>query len=156
VSDNLAPPNLTLADRVRSLAGQIRQEKAIQAKATARILGAAAAIAQNQDTMIDEVVDMVHEDLDAQERLSASEVYTAETLQQQFENFEAAKHHFNLKARGWAALADKLNQFGLPTTSPPSTVQGDILQRLEVMEARLNTLQQEVAQVLQLLTQLVQ
>jgi hypothetical protein len=52
-------PKLSLGDRIRGIANQLRQENDVQIKATSRILGAAAQIAQNHDHLIDEVVEMV-------------------------------------------------------------------------------------------------
>jgi hypothetical protein len=37
-------------------------------------------------------------------------MYTAQSLKQQYKTLAAAKAQLNLKARGWQALADKLNQ----------------------------------------------
>lgn len=37
-------------------------------------------------------------------------MYTAQSLKQQYKTLAAAKTQLNLKARGWQALADKLNQ----------------------------------------------
>jgi hypothetical protein len=37
-------------------------------------------------------------------------MHTITSLKQEFKTITAAKQHFGLKARGWQALADKLNQ----------------------------------------------
>lgn len=37
-------------------------------------------------------------------------MHTAASLKKEFKAIATAKKHFNLKARGWQALADKLNQ----------------------------------------------
>lgn len=62
-------PKQRLGDRMRAIAQELRQETEAQKQYTARMLGAAAQLAQNQDNLIDEVVDMVNEDLDTPEAL---------------------------------------------------------------------------------------
>jgi D-aminopeptidase len=87
----------TLGDRIRGIANQLREKSEVQIKATSRILGAAAQIAQNHDQLIDEVVEMVEEDLDQQAQVQPSEPYTVEKLQQQFKTLKDAKAHFGVK-----------------------------------------------------------
>ncbi len=163
-----------LGDRIRTIANQLRQEDAVQIKATSRILGAAAQLAENHDRLIGEVVEMVEEDLDQAAAL-AQPRYTAQQLQQQFANFDDAKAHFGLKARGWNALADKLNKD--PTSSsavspeaatqevavtqplpPLSQVEAPdaVLQRLDGIEQQMQAMQGSLEQAIQLLEQLAQ
>jgi hypothetical protein len=175
VPDSSSPTarKTTLGDRIRNLAQQLRQEDAIQIKATSRILGAAAQLAENHDRLIDEVVEMVVEDLDQQaatpqapapQAPAPPQPYTVEQLQQQFGKFSDAKAHFGIKAASWAALVAKLNQplqrrtdarHPSPPASPSSSrspsSQDAVLQRLEAIEREIQTLRGEMAQVLSLL-----
>ncbi|WP_416669527.1 hypothetical protein [Egbenema bharatensis] len=171
VPDSSSPTarKTTLGDRIRHLAQQLRQEDQIQIKATSRILGAAAQLAENHDRLIDEVVEMVEEDLDQQaptpQAPTPPQPYTVEQLQQQFGKFSDAKAHFGIKAASWAALVDKLNQpwrqqrTDTRHPSPPSapspsrspSSQDAVLQRLEAIEREIQTLRGEMAQVLSLL-----
>jgi chromosome segregation ATPase len=148
----------TLGDRIRGIASQLREESKVQIKATSRILGAAAQIAQNHDQLIDEVVDMVEEDLDQQEQTQHSEPYTVEKLQQQFKTLKDAKAHFGVKASSWAALASKLNKqsasTGLPT--PRHQDQDPVIRRLEVIEHEVQALRGEINQVLSLLNRVAE
>jgi hypothetical protein len=59
------PPPTRLADKMKAIADDLRNETNKQVKATARILDAAAQIAQNYDNLVDEVAEMVGEDLEA-------------------------------------------------------------------------------------------
>jgi hypothetical protein len=59
------PPPTRLADKMKAIANDLRNETNEQVKATARILDAAAQIAQNYDNLVDEVAEMVGEDLEA-------------------------------------------------------------------------------------------
>lgn len=143
------PEKSALGDRIRSIANHLRQESEIQIKATSRILGAAAQIAQNHDQLIDEVVEMVEEDLDRQAQ--AAESYTAEKLQQQFKTLKDAKAHFDVKASSWVALAIKLNeQLASFRSSTPQT-QDSVVQRLETIEREVKTVREDMSQVLNLL-----
>jgi hypothetical protein len=156
MSDDLAPrvvepPKKTLGDRIRGIADQLRQETDIQIKTTSRILGAAAQIAQNQDRLIDEVVEMVQEDLDRQEQMALPQMYTVEQLKEQFKTLKAAKAHFNLKAGSWDTLVEKLNQTSAPATQEPAPVSGSIEQRLVAVEQQITALGQDMQQVLELL-----
>lgn len=157
---NVQPlPASGLGDRIRNIANQLRQEGAIQIKATSRILGAAAKLSQNYDSLIDEVVEMVEEDLDQHPPPCLPQPYTVQQLQQQFRKLTDAKAHFGIKATSWQALVDKLNQ---PTDEKPAASQPAsfpspdlVLQRLETIEGEIQTLQQDMKQVLHLLNQLL-
>jgi hypothetical protein len=59
------PSPTRLADKMKAIANDLRNETNEQVKATARILDAAAQIAQNYDNLVDEVAEMVGEDLEA-------------------------------------------------------------------------------------------
>lgn len=146
----------TLGDRVRGIANQLRQENDIQIKATSRILGAAAQIAQNHDHLIDEVVDMVVEDLDQQAQVKASESHTIEQLQQQFKTLKDAKAHFAIKATSWAALVSKLNEPAAKSASQHSKPQDAVTLRLEAIEHELQTMRGDINQVLHLLSLIVE
>lgn len=166
------PQKLTLGDRIRSIASQLRQEDDVQIKATSRILGAAAQLAENHDRLIDEVVEMVEDDLDQVASPPQPEPYTVEKLQQQFENFNEAKAHFNLKARGWDALVEKLNeQFSSPSAEPQSAAttrssrsrsnakkapQDGVSQHLEGIEQELQGMRRDMSQMIQLLGLMVE
>jgi len=169
----------TLGDRIRTVANQLRQEDDVQIKATSRILGAAAQLAQNHDRLIDEVVEMVEEDLDRVVELSVSKPYTVEQLQQQFESFSEAKAHFDVKARSWDSLVNKLNdsiQSSSPSRAPTAesassvstqvsthkksearkpTVQVSVPQRLEGIEQELQLMRADMNRIAQLLELLV-
>ncbi|MGB3495135.1 MAG: hypothetical protein WBA57_20570 [Elainellaceae cyanobacterium] len=170
----------TLGDRIRNITRQLRQEEGVQIKATSRILGAAAQLTQNHDRLIDEVVEMVEEDLDQTAKPSLLEPYTVEKLQQRFEKFSEAKAHFNLKARSWDALVDKLNNpipsspaskspTAKSSTAKPSSsasqtpkrttqenkAQDFIPQRLESIEQEIQMMRGDINRVVQLLELLV-
>jgi vacuolar-type H+-ATPase catalytic subunit A/Vma1 len=142
----------TIGDRIRKVADRLNEETQIQIKATSRILGAAAQIAQNHDRLIDEVVNMVEEDLDQQENF-----YTGDRLKQQFKLLTEAKSHFNLKANSWANLAEKLNQSksakpasqqtkrSSKKSADPPPVNSAILDRLDKIEAEMQTLRADLA-----------
>jgi hypothetical protein len=142
----------TLGDRIRGIASQLRQESEVQIKATSRILGAAAQIAQNHDQLIDEVVEMVEEDLNQPAQRQLPEPYTAKKLQQQFKTLKDAKTHFGVKASGWAALASKLN--GQPAKSSLATPQSQdpVVQRLEAIEQEVQAMRSDINQIHNLLS----
>jgi hypothetical protein len=149
----------TVGDRIRSIANQLRQESDVQIKVTSRILGAAAQIAQNQDHLIHEVVEMVEEDLDHQSPSEVFESYTVIQLQQQFKTLKDAKVHFGIKAGSWAALAAKLNEQSMKPGSPASQsqesgVRDSLVLRLEAIERDVQTMQKDLSQVLQILNQM--
>lgn len=137
---------------MRSIADQLKQETELQIKATSRILGAAAQIAENHDQLIDEVVNMVEEDIEQNQ--AKSTIYTINSLKQQFNTLRDAKAHFGLKAHSWVELVNKLN-----SSSPASIVSGDsfnsISERFDAIESELRMMRVEVAQILSLLKQLV-
>ncbi|MBN3897588.1 MAG: hypothetical protein HWQ41_20645 [Nostoc sp. NOS(2021)] len=98
-----------LGDQIRSIADRLKQETDVQIKATSRILGAAAQIAENHDRLISEVVDMVESDLNLEKQVSQEHIYTVDILKQQFKTLRDAKAHFNLKVTSWESLVNKLN-----------------------------------------------
>jgi ABC-type transporter Mla subunit MlaD len=153
--------NTKLGDRLRSIANQLRQEGDVQIKATSRILGAAAKLAENHDRLIDEVVEMVEEDLDQQTQPSPSESYTVERLKQQFGKLSDAKAHFGVKASSWANLAAKLNEpvttaHSTSSYSEPSHTPVVLDQRLMTIESEIKAMRGEITQILKLLTQLLE
>lgn len=142
----------TLGDRLRGIAQELRQETDTQIKATSRILGAAAMIAQNHDQLIGEVVEMVEEDL---ERGQAVVTYNVAVLKQQFKTLKAAKDHFGIKANGWDALVAKLNEGSSYTADVLDPSQDEVSRRLGEVEAAIKSLQVSMDQVLGLLQQMV-
>lgn len=154
MSDDLVPMlpvsrPTALGDRIRSIAGQLRQESQVQIQATSRILSAAAKLAENHDHLIDEVVEMVEDDLSQPARVP----YTVEQLKQQFGKLNDAKAHFGIKASTWAALAAKLNES--IQSPPPPAPQASDSQRLAAIEQELQVLRGEMHQVLELLNLIV-
>lgn len=141
-----------LGDRVRSIADQLKHETALQIKATSRILGAAAQIAENHDQLIDEVVDMVENDID-QHQADQANIYTTDVLKQQFKTLSKAKAHFGLKASSWAQLVKKL-QISTANSSinPP---QPSVSERLDTIENELKIMHTEIAEILLLVQKLV-
>lgn len=105
-----------LGDQIRSIADRLKQETDVQIKATSRILGAAAQIAENHDRLISEVVDMVESDLNLENQVSQKYIYTIDILKQQFKTLRDAKAHFNLKVSSWESLVNKLNAASSQTT----------------------------------------
>ncbi|MEH2239049.1 hypothetical protein [Nostoc sp.] len=105
-----------LGDQIRSIADRLKQETDVQIKATSRILGAAAQIAENHDRLISEVVDMVESDLNVEKQVSQKHIYTVDILKQQFKTLRDAKAHFNLKVSSWESLVNKLNAASSQTT----------------------------------------
>jgi len=143
-----------LGDRVRSIADSLNHETELQIKATSRILGAAAQIAENHDRLIDEVVDMVEEDIDKKTQSYQTTIYTTALLKQQFKTLREAKTHFGLKAGSWAELAEKLN-ISTPTLLPSEQFQPSVSERLNNIEGELKIMRSEIGQILHLLKQLV-
>lgn len=151
----------TLGDRIRSIASQLRQEDNLQIKATSRILGAAAKLAENHDRLIDEVVEMVEEDLDQHAQQGQQPAsYTAEQLQQQFKKLSDAKAHFGIKASSWANLASKLNNQAksspVAASPKPNTSQDTVAQRLEAIEHEMQMLRGDINRAVALLEQIVE
>ena len=158
-----------LGDRIRAIAQHLRQEDEVQIQATARILGAAAQMAQNHDRLIDEVVDMVEDDLVQVETSALAQGYTVEQLKQDFKTLKAAKAHFNLKAKSWEALAEKLKQSspsgpGYPAKTVPKTpkdvFQDDgtsalVEQRLQGIEQELQAIRTDLKQMTQLMMKIL-
>lgn len=105
-----------LGDQIRSIADRLKQETDIQIKATSKILGAAAQIAENHDRLISEVVNMVESDLNLEKQVSQKHIYTVDILKQQFKTLRDAKAHFNLKVSSWESLVNKLNAASSQTT----------------------------------------
>lgn len=138
----------TAGDRIRRIADQLRQETSLQIKATSRILGAAAQIAENHDRLIDEVVEMVEEDLEQQPQQQAGETVTVEQLKRQFKKLEQAKAFFGVKAKTWAMLAEKLNQ---QTSLPSDATEVPTSRRLDEIEQELKALRSDLTQALDLL-----
>ncbi|MGB3518343.1 MAG: hypothetical protein WBA43_17925 [Elainellaceae cyanobacterium] len=150
----------TLGDRMREVANQLRQEKAIQIKATSRILGAAAQMSQNHDRLIDEVVVMVEDDLDRAAQAASATPYTVEVLKERFASFKEAKTQLGVKATSWTTLVDKLNAQHSPSTSspvspPPQETQDALTQRLDDIEQEMRSMRREIHQILTLLERLV-
>ncbi|PSN17110.1 hypothetical protein C7271_19455 [filamentous cyanobacterium CCP5] len=156
-----ASSRVTLGDRIRKVANRLREEDAVQIKATSRILGAAAKLAENHDRLIDEVVDMVNEDLDQQPAASFSENFTVDQLKQQFEKFSHAKAHFGIKASGWQALADKLNDQTAPDSpkstqaSCPQGLQDTVIQRIELIEDEMRQVKSDLSHFAKVIEQLL-
>ena len=144
----------TLGDRIRNIASQLRQEDEVQIKATSRILGAAAQLAENHDRLINEVVEMVEEDLDRQQAQQPA-LYTVEQLQQQFKKLGDAKAHFGIKASSWANLASKLNEQAAPPPAVASLKQNNsqdaVFQRLEAIEREMQMIRGDINRAMSLL-----
>jgi ABC-type transporter Mla subunit MlaD len=139
-------PKPKLGDRIRGIADQLRQETGVQIKATSRILGAAAQLAERHDQLIDAVVDMVEQDLD-QQLQERSPTHTVEQLQQQFKTLKQAKDHFGVKASSWATLVTKLNAESGRNSPPNSQAEGPFLQRLESLEIEVKEMRADLAQI---------
>ena len=143
----------TYGDRIREVADQLKCETQLQIKATSRILGAAAQISQNHDRLIDQVSEMIQEDLAQEAIVEMGEIMTIDQLKKQFKTLSEAKKHFKLKASSWTALADKLNQSrGI---SPLNADQSSVPQRLESIESQLKLLGDDLSQVRNLLTMIL-
>jgi hypothetical protein len=147
----------TLGDRLRDIAEELRQETNTQIKATSRILGAAAQMAQNHDQLIGEVVEMVEEDL---EQSGFPVPYEVFDLKKEFKTLKVAKAHFGIKANSWVSLAAKLNEVsGIPASSKigiPNTTQNEVLERLGAIEQDIKSLNESMKQVLDLLREIAE
>lgn len=75
-----APKRKGLVARLKDDIATLKTETEVQKKATARILGAAAQMSQNQEKLIDEVVDMVEDDLKKQKRIKGSRKRRTDSL----------------------------------------------------------------------------
>lgn len=161
MSDDLEPIHSTpvtsaLGDRIRNLTSQLRQERDVQIKATSRVLGAAAQIAVNHDRLIDQVVEIVEEDLNQKSQLQSTELYTVDSLKQQFKSLKNAKAHFNVKANSWDTLAAKLNETSTSPSPKATSTQDTVAQRLDTIEQELQLLRGDMNQVLNSLATLIE
>jgi hypothetical protein len=154
-----ASQSTTLGDRLRGIAEELRQETDTQIKATSRILGAAAQMAQNHDRLIGEVVEMVEEDLDRREQSEILAPYDVSDLKKEFKTLKAAKAHFGIKANSWEVLATKLNETNRISvhseTGIPNPTQNEVLKRISAIEQDMKSLQGSMEQVLGLLREIV-
>lgn len=147
---NVENEKSTYGDRIREVADQLKRETQLQIKVTSRILGAAAQISQNHDRLIDQVSEMIQEDL-AQE--ATVERVTIDQLKKQFKTLSEAKKHFKLTANSWSALTDKVNQsIGI---LPLNTEQSSVPQRLDSIESQLKLLGDDLSQIKNLLTMIL-
>ena len=150
---NVESQKSTYGDRIREVADQLKRETQLQIKVTSRILGAAAQISQNHDRLIDQVSEMIQEDLAQEATVEMGEIVTIDQLKNQFKTLNEAKKHFNLKANSWSALIDKINQsIGI---SPLNSEQSSVPQRLESIESQLKLLGDDLSQVRNLLTMIL-
>jgi len=65
--------------------------------------------------------------------------HSEESLKKQFKNFKEAKTHFGLNARGWKALADKLNS---PSAEQLQSQVKELLEKIAVLEQENTKLRQ--------------
>lgn len=147
----------SFGDKVRKIADQLKQETDLQIKATSRILGAAAQIANNHDRLIEEVVDMVEEDLSQQDSAPQAIEYTIETLKKKFKSLNEAKLHFGIKASSWAALVNKLNGGESTAQASSATSQSEaplISKRLDAIESEIKVIHIELRKIFLLLEKL--
>ena len=150
---NIENQKSTYGDRIREVADQLKRETQLQIKVTSRILGAAAQISQNHDRLIDQVSEMIQEDLAQEATVERGEIVTIDELKKQFKTLSEAKKHFNLKANSWSALIDKVNQsIGTP---PLNAEQSSVPQRLESIESQLKLLGDDLSQIKNLLTMIL-
>jgi hypothetical protein len=140
-------PKSGLGDRIRNLTQQLREADQVQTEATVRILKAAAVMSQNYDRLVDEVVEVVEHDL---AQPIAATVHTEQSLKQQFASLKEAKSYFNIPARSWSALVEKLNE---RSTAVPivATAPVDLLQRITALETAVDGMRQEMMQIRSLL-----
>lgn len=144
-----------LGDRVRTIADSLKQETEVQIKATSRILGAAAQIAENHDRLIDEVVDMVEEDIDRQTHARKTNIYTVNLLKQQFKTLSEAKDRCGIKARSWVELVSKLNNLSISNWSSGKQSQTSVTDRLDIIESELKIMRNQLSEIAILLKQLL-
>jgi len=131
----------SLGDRLREVADRLTAEREVQIKATARILGAAAQIAQNHDRLISEVSEMVQGDLAA---------WDIDRLKREFGTLKAACAHFGKNARRWQDLVAQLEPpRALPPAAPPDlAAQVHRLQtQVQQLEDQVTTLQRTIDQL---------
>ncbi|MGQ9865230.1 MAG: hypothetical protein ACUVSQ_02945 [Pseudanabaenaceae cyanobacterium] len=131
----------TMGDRLREVADRLTAEREVQIKATARILGAAAQIAQNHDRLISEVSEMVQADLAA---------WDVDRLKREFGTLKAACGHFGKRARRWQDLAAQLAT-PIPQLSSAPPDWGEEVRRLQTQVRQLQdqvaTLQRAIEQL---------
>ncbi|HAN46516.1 MAG TPA: hypothetical protein DCQ32_08195 [Cyanobacteria bacterium UBA8156] len=138
----------TMGDRLREVADRLTAEREVQIKATARILGAAAQIAQNHDRLISEVSEMVQGDLAA---------WDVDRLKREFGTLKAACAHFGKTARRWQ---DLVAQLGTPTARllpAAPDLAGEVHQlqtQVRQLQAQVHQLQDQVATVQRAIEQL--
>lgn len=144
-----------LGDRVRSIADRLKHETELQIKATSRILGAAAQIAENHDRLINEVVDMVETDINQQSQAHQTNIYTVELLKQQFKTLREAKAHFGLKVSSWAELVSRLNSLSDSRLLPAKRSKTSVPERLNAIESELKIMRTEIGEILSLLKYLL-
>jgi hypothetical protein len=158
MGNNSASQSTTLGDRLRGIAEELRQETDMQIKATSRILGAAAQMAQNHDRLIGEVVDMVEEDLDPREQSEVLAPDDVSDLKKKFKTLKVAKAHFGIKANSWEVLITKLNERnGISVHSETGILnpaQNEVLKRLSAIEQDMKSLQGSIEQVVELLREI--
>ncbi|MBD0386019.1 MAG: hypothetical protein ICV54_05660 [Nostoc sp. C3-bin3] len=133
-----------LGDQIRSIADRLKQETDVQIKATSRILGVAAQIAENHDRLISEVVDMVESDLNVEKQVSQKYIYTIDILKQEFKTLRDAKAHFNLKVSSWESLVNKLNATSSQTIiiqNTPQSNHGLISHHVKNSESNYNNIE---------------
>ncbi|GBF82423.1 hypothetical protein [Aphanothece sacrum] len=148
----------SMAEQIRTIADQLKQETKIQIKATSRILGAAAQIAENHDQLIDEVVDMVNEDLDKDTSSPETILYTVNNLKQQYKTLREAKLYFDIKANSWESLANKLNHQPIIESTQNNVREpsiSDLYARLIMIENDLKNMSIENNQIISLLKQIL-
>jgi hypothetical protein len=145
-----------LGDRVRTIADRLKQETDVQIKATSRILGAAAQIAENHDRLIDEVVDMVEEDIDRPTHTRQTNTYTIDLLKQQFKTLREAKDSFGIQAKSWVELVNKLNNSSIPERLSSTQSQTSVIERLDVIESELKIMRNQLGEIEILLKQLLE
>ena len=68
VAQDEEPPRSRAGDRIRAIAGRLKEEESIQTGATLGIIRAAGKLYDNQNKLIDEVVDVSNADLDRKSR----------------------------------------------------------------------------------------
>lgn len=144
-----------IGDKIRKIADELKQEQYIQIKTTSRILGATAQISENHERLIDEVVEMVNEDLDYQNKLPETIFYTVDCLKQQYKTLSEAKTNFNIKANSWAKLADKLNEQNAFIKNNKESSQYSVAERLIVIEKEVKDIHQEIQQIFAIVQQIL-
>jgi hypothetical protein len=141
-----------LGDRIRNLTQRLRQEDEIQKKATAKILGAAAQMAQNYDRLVDEVVAVVETDLATHPQPPS---FNIEKLKQQFKTLKAATDHYQVKANSWQKLVEKLNN-GTTVAAQTASESPPPNSRLDALTLEVRQLRQDMDFVLSAIAQLTQ